>query len=176
MREFTAPESEGFGLQAPCEPRTPSPGIHTRPAPAPNIPLPNTSHRGTGVPAQCWQRRRAGHSSERLCQQPCPSPPRGAQLHTHSSDLWQAEPGPAAPSPVAPAATGAADVAPPAAAAAEPGPAAVPSAAASSCNTCVRAVAGAKSVCCEGSVLSLPQHPPPGSPVPQRGGVLHAEM
>lgn len=140
-----------------------------------NIPLPNTSHRGTGVPAQCWQRHRAGHSSERLCQQPRPSPPRGARLHTHSSDLWQAEPGPAAPSPVAPAATGAADVAPPAAAAAEPGPAAVPSAAASSCNTCVRAVAGTKSVCCEGSVLSLSQHPPPGSPVPQRGGVLHAE-
>lgn len=135
-----------------------------------NIPLPNTSHRGTGVPAQCWQRRRAGHSSERLCQQPRLSPPRGARLHTHSSDLWQAELGPAAPSPVAPAATGAADVAPPAAAAAEPGPAAVPSAAASSCNTCVRAVAGTKSVCCEGSVLSLPSILLQGAPFPSVGG------
>lgn len=68
----------------------------------------------------------------------CPAP------HTQQGPL-QGRAGQAALSPGAPANTGAADVAPPAAAA-EPGPAVVPSAAVSSCNTCVRVIAGMKSV------------------------------
>ena len=145
MREFIVPESEGFRLLAwpgrstgrhsaslmhPALPKQLGSDLAQAPAlrqPS-TPPLPNASHPGIPMPARCWQRCRAGLFLEGLCQ-PHSSPSRDAQLHAHSSDLFQGQL--ELLSPVAPAPTEAADAAPPAAAA-EPDPAVMPSAAGSS--------------------------------------------